>query len=69
MLLIMTAASIATPVLTASASEVRAFIRIERGVRINAEEWARSSSEAARRERIVKDEQGQLQLQRVVDYE
>ena len=69
MLLLIAAAAMAAPPPVAASFESRAFVRIQRGVKANAEEWERPSPEFNRRERIVKDERGQSQLQRVFEYE
>ena len=69
MLVLIAAASVAVPAPTPSSVTARAFVRIERAALANAQEWTRPSNEVNRRERIVKDERGALQLQRVFDYE
>ena len=68
MLLIGIASMVAAAAAPASV-QARAFVRIEHAAVINADAWKRAAPEAKRRERIIKDEQGELQLQRVLEYE
>jgi hypothetical protein len=68
-MLLIIAASIVTAAPTSSAVQAQAFIRIERPALASADEWKHASTEAKRRERVIKDERGQLQMQRVFEYE
>ena len=67
-MLIAAAAFVASPRISSSA-EGRVSVRVERAVVASAEAWTQAPPEQNRRERIIKDEQGKLRLQRVVDYE
>jgi hypothetical protein len=68
-MLLILAASVVTAVPTSSSTQGLAFVRIERAAVASADEWKRPSSDAKRRERVIKDERGQLQVQRVFEYE
>jgi hypothetical protein len=63
------AAASATPTPTPAVVSARVFVRIERPALASAQEWNRASSESNRRERLIRDERGELQLQRVFEYE
>ena len=67
-ILIAAAAYVASP-RTSSLAEGRAFAHIERAAAIGAKEWTQPATTLQRRERIVKDEEGNPQLQRITDYE
>lgn len=70
MLFLIAAASMVTSEPAArSAAEARVSVRIERPALASAQEWTRASTQLNRRERIVRDERGALQLQRVIEYE
>lgn len=71
MLLLVAAASILSFGPTSSASvRPRSPLRVfEQPAVATAEEWKRISPQARRRERIIKDERGELQLQRVFEYQ
>lgn len=67
--LIASAAIAASPTPIRASTGARAFIRIERPAVVNADEWKHPSPDAKHRERIVTDERGQLQFQRVLEFE
>lgn len=75
MLLLVAAAAAASfavsePTSRSIGAEPGSFLRvIERPAMVNAEEWKRASPERKRRERIIHDERGELQLQRLFEYE
>lgn len=58
-----------TPTPTPAAVTARVFVRIERPALASAQEWKRAPSDSSRRERLIRDERGELQLQRVFEYE
>lgn len=66
--LILAASLVASPPVSASA-EARAVVRIERPAIVTAQQWKTAPPEVKRHERIIKDEHGEPQLQRVLDYE
>jgi len=51
-------------------AEPGSFLRVlGRPAMVNAEEWKRATPERKRRERLIQDERGKLQLQRLFEYE
>lgn len=54
---------------TYSTIGTRAFLRIERAVAVTADEWRNAPPTQKRRERLVLDERGDIQLQRVIEFE
>jgi len=67
-MLIAAAAFVASP-RASSFTEGRTFARVEHAVAVRGEEWTHAAPELQRRERIVRDDQGRPQLQRVIDYQ
>jgi hypothetical protein len=69
MTLLIVAAALASPAPTPASASARVWLRIERPALASAQEWNRASTESTRRERVIRDEKGELQLQRVFEYE
>ena len=51
------------------AAQARAFVRIERPAIVSADWWRHAPAGAHRRERIVKDEDGERRLLRLFEYQ
>ena len=68
-MLLIAIASMVAAAPTPASVQAGAFVRIERAALINAEAWKQAGPEVKRRERIIKDERGEPQLQRVVEFE
>lgn len=60
------AAALSSPSATAQA---KAMVRVERPAIANEEEWKGRPMQQRHRERIIKDERGERQLQRLFEYE
>jgi hypothetical protein len=69
MLIIIAAAAIVGSPPVSSSVQGRAFLRVEHAAVISAEEWTRARPDLKRRERIIKDERGEPQFQRLVEFE
>jgi len=69
MLVLFAAVSIAASGPTSLPTQARAFVRIERPALVNAAQWERAAPGVIRHERVVRDERGELQLQRVFEYQ
>ena len=64
-----TLAAIVASSVISSPIQARAFVRIERPAIVSADWWRHAPAGAHRRERIVKDEDGERRLLRLFEYE
>lgn len=69
MFFLVAAAAAAATLSPSATAQAKAMVRIERPALASEEEWKRSAMRQNRRERIIKNERGEQQLQRLFEYE